>query len=234
MTLTRTLRAPAAAIVRLDAARPAWRHLPWRMWGALAGIAVGGSLVYGASLALVLPAWCPRDSGVWLTLSAGLSWCVFGPLLASVSRRGPYSCAQACLVAMAWGEGVLLAGAAGNVLLRLGGGGRVDAARVNLALVACSNVVMAGVLARQLAALGVPPHRTLVVWFVGLDGSAVVLFPALRTRFGGAAPSFSWPRPTTSMARELCPDQRPGRLPLRRGGARAQRRWPRSGPGRRS
>src|SRR5688500_16731774 len=101
LALWRSLTTSAAQIRLLDAAQPTLDQLPLRTWAGLTAIAISGSLIYGASLALVLPRWRPHETGLWLTASAGLSWCVFGPVLVRVSQRSPFTCAHACLVSMA-------------------------------------------------------------------------------------------------------------------------------------
>jgi len=111
MGLWSSLRFPRATLRRVADHRRARDPLPYATWGALTGIAVAGSAVYGASLSLVLPRWRPTGGALWLALSAGAGWCVFGPALVVVTRRDPFVLAHACLVTMAYGEGVLVGGA---------------------------------------------------------------------------------------------------------------------------
>ena len=82
--------------------------IPYRLWARLAALAVGGSLVYGASLSLLFRRWQPGRSALWLVLSAGGGWCIYGPVLVLLSRRRTQTCAQACLTTMAYGEAVLV------------------------------------------------------------------------------------------------------------------------------
>ncbi|HET6330445.1 MAG TPA: hypothetical protein VFF76_06605 [Holophagaceae bacterium] len=159
----RTLRAFAAA--------PAW---PVATWSALTAIAVIGSCFYGASLARVLP-WDPRGSALWLALSSGLGWCVLGPMLILATRQHPKVLAQACLVTMAYGEGVLALGAVANLILSLRHPGLVNAG-----VVAASNVVMALALASQLKSLGVALWKTLACWMLALNGSGALFFLLFR------------------------------------------------------
>jgi hypothetical protein len=84
---------------RFAAEPPTLSTLPGPAWAGLVGIAVGGSAVYGASLSLRFPRWRPDNGALWLALSAGLGWCVFGPTLVLVTRRNALTCAHACLVA---------------------------------------------------------------------------------------------------------------------------------------
>lgn len=181
MTLWPYLRHPRAGLRRFDADAPTLATLPYGAWGALAGIAVAGSGLYSASLALVLPAWRPTRGALWLALSAGSGWLVFGPTLVLVSRRNPFSLAHACLVTMAYGEAVLGAGATINALLALTAlPRRVAPGPFNLAWVGLSNVVMATALTMQLRVIGVPARRTLLLWVIGLDGSGALFFALFR------------------------------------------------------
>jgi len=181
MPLWPYLRHPRTGLRRFDADKPRLATLPYGAWGGLAGIAVAGSSLYGASLALVLPAWRPARGALWLALSAGAGWLVFGPALVLVSRRNPFSLAHACLVTMAYGEAVLVTGAALNALLALTAPPqRVAPAPFNLAWVGLSNVVMATALTLQLRAIDVPARRTLLLWAVGLNGSGALFFTFFR------------------------------------------------------
>ncbi len=138
----------------------------------LTAVAVGGSLLYGASLAPVWPGFDIRGAALWLAVSAGLAWCVFIPALIVTTRLGWAACVDACLVTMAWGEVVLLSGAVMNVLLWQRG--VTDARVANAIVIAVSNVVMAIVLSRHLA--GVPPARVYATWMLVLNGAGAVFF----------------------------------------------------------
>jgi hypothetical protein len=168
---------PRAQMRRYAADPPMFATLPLPAWAGLVGIAAGGSAIYGASLSLRFPGWRPDKGALWLALSAGLGWCVFGPSLLLVTRRNAFACAHACLVTMAYGEAVLLSGAAANLLQsRLPPAAQIDPLRFNLATVGFSNVLMAAVLALQLRELGVPVATTLLLWMLALNGSGALFF----------------------------------------------------------
>lgn len=149
--------------------------IPWLRWVALGFVAVAGSLLYGASLSLVLPGWESWSAAVWLALSAGIAWCVLIPVLCRVGRVAWVPCCDACLLTMAVGEGVLVSGALLNTLLWMACGS-VHAAAINGVVVGISNVVMASVLAHRLRLHGVPPRRTWAAWMLALNGSGAVFF----------------------------------------------------------
>ena len=185
-SLRRSLRHPCQQLQAFDEMQSGRVSIPYRLWASLAAIAVGGSLVYGASLSLLFHRWRPQHSALWLTLSAGGSWCIFGPLLVLVTRRRARTCAQACLTTMAYGQAVLVSGTAINVWLRLKGSFKEAAlARWNLALVGLSNLLMATALTRQLRTLGVSAWKTLLSWMVVLNGSGILLFGLFRRLLQG-------------------------------------------------
>ncbi len=148
---------------------------PWGRWGAFLAVAIGGSLLYGASLGLVLVDWKVVAAAVWLALSAGLAWCVLIPVLCRIGKVRLARCFDACLVTMAFGEIVLTVGAAINGLLWWRGA-VAHAALLNVAVVAISNVIMALVLARRLRPHGVARGRVWAAWMVALNGSGAVFF----------------------------------------------------------
>ena len=157
------------------------------MWAQLVGIAVGGSLIFGVSLGLVMPDLQLARAALWLAAWTGLAWCIFGPALCLITRKSPFICAHACLVTMAYGEGVLVAGAVINLLINLAGGtGGPGPVLFNVAWVALSNLVMGVALSRQFQAVGVAPWKTLLAWILLLDGSgasfAWLLQPLLHGR----------------------------------------------------
>src|SRR5215468_8250272 len=85
-TLWASLRHPRTQIRALAALAPLAfaprRHaIPVRLWSVLAAIALGGTLLFGASLGPALPAWRSWRGAAWLALAAGTSWLVFAPLL---------------------------------------------------------------------------------------------------------------------------------------------------------
>ena len=114
-SLRRSLRHPCQQLQAFDEMQSGRVSIPYRLWASLVVIAVGGSLAYGASLSLLFRRWRPGRSALWLALSAGGSWCIFGPVLVLLSRRRVQTCAQACLTTMAYGEAVLVSGTAINV-----------------------------------------------------------------------------------------------------------------------
>ncbi len=163
-------------------ARP-W-HVPTR-WYLLGGVAVVGSLFYGASLAAVIAGWDLARGAAWLTLSAGTGWLLFGPILAMVTRRPLAVLADACLVAMACGEAVLAVGAVANFSFPRGA---VPPVPFNLAVVGLSNIVMAAVMVRRLGREGVPASQVLGCWLLVLDGGGAVAFWLFyHLLFGGVA-----------------------------------------------
>ncbi len=154
--------------------------MPYRLWSSLVGIAVGGSGLYGASLSLVQSQWRPAKSGLWLALSAGLSWCLFIPILALLTRRRLRDCFHACLVTMAYGETVLVNGAGLNILLRLFKCRKDLSARINFGVVGISNIVMAIMLTQQLRELHIPAWKTLLLWLLCLNGSGILFFSVFQ------------------------------------------------------
>lgn len=172
---------PRQQLRAFDAASPSLTELPYGTWAWLTLIAVAGSLLYGASLSLVLPQWRTTGGALWMTLSAGLSWCVFGPALVLLTRRKLFTLAHACLVTMAYGEGVLVSAAGINALLAFSGHqGLPDASLFNLIAVAAANGTMAVALALQLQAVGVPMGKTLLAWMVLQNGSGAAFFWLFR------------------------------------------------------
>ncbi|MEY2600486.1 MAG: hypothetical protein RLZZ142_2745 [Verrucomicrobiota bacterium] len=154
-----------------------WRDgVPWGKWTVLGAIAVVGSCVYGASLASVVPGWTLGRGALWMVFSAGLAWTLLIPALWWWGPRRWIPVITACLVTMAWGEGVLALGAVLNegALWALGSFPR--AALWNGILVAVSNGVMATVLGLRMRPLGIPWSRTLTLWMGVLNGSGAVLF----------------------------------------------------------
>jgi hypothetical protein len=186
ISLIPSLLHPRVQLRALDAASPSLSHLPLLTWLWLILIAVGGSVIYGASLSLVLPQWRPTEGALWMALSAGLSWCVFGPALSLLTCRNAFVLAHACLVTMAYGEAVLVTGAALNALLALTGTKAVLSPAVfNLALVALANAAMAVTLSAQLQAIGVPIGKTLLAWMLILNGSGALFFWLFRRLLQG-------------------------------------------------
>lgn len=149
--------------------------VPTTRWTSLVTVAIGGSLVYGASLALVLPGWKFASAALWLALSAGLAWGVLIPVLRRIGRVPFVPCCDACLVTMAVGEIVLTIGAICNLLLWQSGG-IFHAVALNGIVVGISNVVMVEVLAHRLKTFHVSRRRTWIVWMLALNGSGALFF----------------------------------------------------------
>ena len=170
LTMERISTSIAAAWFADEAER-----VPWARWSALVFVAVAGSLLYGASLALLLTEWAAVASAFWLALSAGLAWCVLIPVLCRFGGVRFAVCLDACLVTMAVGEIVLTLGALLNLLLWCQGG-TAHGAGWNIGIVAISNGVMASVLVRRLRDHGVRPGRVWAVWMLALNGSGAVFF----------------------------------------------------------
>ena len=147
----------------------------------LMAVAVAGSLIYGASLAAVFPAWSERGTAAWLAISAGLAWCVFGPVLLRIAQTPWRVCLLACLVSMAFGEAILVTGAGLNFL----GLTRAVPAVANWLIVIAANITMAVTLALQMRVLNVPAGRVLAAWCGVLNGAGAVLFWTLRGLTGG-------------------------------------------------
>jgi hypothetical protein len=179
-----SLRRPRDQIRAFDAARPAFTQLPYKTWSWLAAIAVSGSGLYGASLSLVLPGWSTADGALWLILSAGLGWCIFGPALILVTGRNIFTVTHACLVTMAYGEAVLIGGAIIN-LVQYFINISIDPFIFNFACVGLANLVMAATLTLQFRAVDVPGWKTLLVWMAILNGSGVVFFTLFRRLLQG-------------------------------------------------
>lgn len=162
--------------------QPRFNDVPIVCWSTLSAIAVGGSCLYGSSLALVMKGWHCWSSALLLTLSAGLAWCIFGPILVMVTKKNAFTCAHASLVTMAYGEMVLAMGALLNIL----GVSESrflfpDPASFNIAWVSLSNVTMATALSVQLAGVRVAPWKTLLTWILALNGSGFLFFIILKT-----------------------------------------------------
>jgi uncharacterized membrane protein YhaH (DUF805 family) len=180
------LRYPGRLLQAFDQAQATQAHVPYQLWSKLTTIAVGGSLLYGASLSLLFRRWRPGRSALWLALSAGGAWCLFGPFLVLLSHLRTLTCVQACLTTMAYGEGVLVSGAGINLWFRLKGGfEEAFLTRWNVALVGFSNIVMGTALVRQLHALNVPAWKTVLSWIAVLNGSGVLLFALFRRLLQG-------------------------------------------------
>jgi hypothetical protein len=158
----------------------------FRLWLLCAFIAVAGSLCFGASLEAVLPDargfWYPALA---LTVAAGGGWILLGPALLLTTRAPFTTVVHTCLVAMVFGEGVLVPAAGVNALLATFTAITPAAAYVlNGTTVACSNVLMAAVIATRLRdEASVPVWQSLALWILVLNGTGLVLFRIFYPEF---------------------------------------------------
>lgn len=148
--------------------RPA--ALSWGARLALGAVAVAGSAAYAASFA-----WAPQAGEAVrlarpIAIAAGLSWPAFGAALLLATRRRPsvLAWADACLVTMAPGIGVLLLSALLNLLHR----GTTPAHGLVLLL---SNAAMAGVFVSRARRLGMRAPLAVALWVGVLDGAFLLL-----------------------------------------------------------
>jgi hypothetical protein len=148
---------------------------PLQVWVPLALLAIGGSILFGASMAPHMN-WSFWGSAGWLTLGAGSGWLLLGPTLRGVTALPWRVLAHACLVTMAYGELVLLSGAA---VFR--GWPPAHPMGAHFLLIGLSNVVMGTALVVQLKALGIPRWRTALCWCGVLNGGGALSFYLLRT-----------------------------------------------------
>jgi len=159
------------------------RKVPWTRWSILTIIAVVGSCVYGASLALALPNFDLARGAIWITIAAGGGWAALIPALWRTTGVQLRDVFDACLVTMAVGEGVLFLGALTNLALR---GALIEPAALNYGIVFASNVAMAAALSGRLRSHGVAPLRTVTLWMLVLNGVGALLFFLLyRVLFAG-------------------------------------------------
>lgn len=182
--LTR-LRHPIQGIKEFDKEVESVGQVPLWTWLSLVLIAVLGTCIYGASVNLAFPGWLSGSGAFFLTLSTGLSWCLFGPVLILATKLRKFTCAHACLITMAYGEAILFIGACLNYVMVLSSVPKSTQEVVNCSIVVVSNLVMCEMLAIQLEALGVRKLKTLLIWTVVLLGSFAILFWILSTLFKG-------------------------------------------------
>jgi len=150
----------------------------------LGSVAVGGSLLFGAAAGAVLPAISIAKGGLLLTLSTGCSWLVFGALLIMVTKKPILSLAEICLVTMAYGEAVLVSGAACDWALLRPGVARLDPAWTNGLIVLAADILMCAMFASQLSRSGVARRTSIGLWVLGLNGSwAVFLWVFIRVLY---------------------------------------------------
>ncbi len=171
MRLLSALLHPRRALREFEA-REFW---PWPVWIPLGLLAVGGSLIFGASMARHLN-WSFWGSAWWLTLGSGSGWFLLGPTLRGVTGLSWRLLAHACMVTMAYGELVLLSGAA---VFRIWP--PTHPMEAHLLLIGFSNLVMGTALVFQLKAVGVPRWHTVFCWCGALNGGGALCFYVLRT-----------------------------------------------------
>jgi len=183
ITLFGSIVAPKRQIKAVEETVKIHAPLPWRAWIGFALIAIVGSALYGGSLAIAIPQIDLIKGALWLTLSAGFAWLIFGPGLVWLSKKPLLTCAHACLVTMAYGEGVLLVGALLNVVIARSGLKPPFSIAFNFGWVALSNLVMLAALCLQLKTISVPLWKSLLGWFLLLDGSGALFFWLLSLVF---------------------------------------------------
>lgn len=145
---------------------------------AMVGVAVFGSMFYGASLSRAVGSDA-LGTALWLTICAGLGWAALIPALTVASRLPLGTVLSECLISICFGEAVLAMGALLNYF------GFASGVGPNAVVVLVSNVVMAVVLAVGLARRGCPAWKTLALWLFALDGVGASAFWALRFLLGG-------------------------------------------------
>ena len=133
------------------------------------GVAIGGSLLYGASLSRALGSDA-LGSALWLTICAGLGWAALIPALILASKLSMAAILRDCLVSICFGEAVLALGAIGNFSQLWTG------VLANSLVVLCSNVTMGAVLAGLLRQRGFSAWKTVAIWVVVLDGVGALAF----------------------------------------------------------
>lgn len=169
--LIKALLHPVQALSNYEHQSGGW----WALWSKLSLIAIGGSLIYGASIAMVSDGWQLGRGALWLTLSAGLSWIIFMPILAWSLKLRLGAILQACLITMAYGEMVLVGGAMINLIIKYLYYD-VDVLVVNLTIIGISNLVMMTALAKQLKVLNISWQHTIKLWLLVLNGSGAIFF----------------------------------------------------------
>lgn len=179
-SLIKCLTLPRKQLQDFERSSLSLKELPYTTWMALTIIAIVGSCIYGASLSLVLPDWQPTGGALWILLSAGLGWFVFGPSLIYITKKNIFICAQACMITMAYGEGVLTIAALVNLFLYFNLPVSLDLASLNFIMVVISNIVMATVLTLQMQAIQVAWWKSLLTWMLALNGSGAVFFYLLK------------------------------------------------------
>jgi predicted DCC family thiol-disulfide oxidoreductase YuxK len=176
MTLFRALRHPLQQMVELN------EHpiIPYTVWLALVAIAVVNSFLFGGILGVVVGnARVGIFGGMWVTLSAGMSWALLIPALWKISGKPLLLILHASLVTMAYGEIVLLAGEIVSLLFHAFAGPELRAPAQLIpwaSAVLLSNVLMGTALVEQLRAINVRPLRTLLTFLVVLNGAGAVFF----------------------------------------------------------
>lgn len=173
---------PITQLRVFDRAAPRLHHAPLNTWSWLVLIAILGSSIYGASLSFCFTNFRAEGSALWLTVSAGLAWCIFGPLLVKLTKKNMFVCAHACLITMAYGEIVLISGATINAVFWANHAIKPELALIaNSLCVGCSNLTMMTMLSAQLKGIGVPFWKTCLLWFLVLNGAGSALFFLLQS-----------------------------------------------------
>lgn len=179
------LRHPVRGIREFDEQVQSIDQLPLWTWLSLVLIAVFGTCLYGASVNVAFPGWLSGRGALLLTFATGVSWCLFGPVLILATKLRKYTCAHACLITMAYGEAILFVGACLNYVMVLNPVPKPEQEAMNCGIVLVSNIVMCGMLANQLEALGVRRLKILLIWSVVLVGSFAIISWTLSAQFKG-------------------------------------------------
>lgn len=168
---------PLRAMTAVTERGRALRDAPRGVWLFCTLVAVIGSLIYGASLQLVLPAGGAWTAALALTVSAAAGWLLFGPVLCALSRKPVMHIAHACLIAMIYGEGVLELGVLTNFLMfQFGPPAAATSITVNVIIVAAANIVMLIALTAQLKVIRVPRLPVTLLWLLILNGGGIAVF----------------------------------------------------------
>lgn len=173
--------AAARQVLYASPSGPEQTARPVGAWVVFGALAVTGSIIYGASVARVVPGWTMGRGGLWMLLSAALSWAILGYALMRLTRTPLSFCIHVCLVTLVYGVAILQLGALLNwALVERGFFDTFDPVRYNIMVVGVSNIVMALVLAEQMAVADIGFLRSVVIWVLFLNGSGAVSFWAFH------------------------------------------------------
>jgi hypothetical protein len=156
---------------RFEEETPAVGHLAL-YWSPLVLVAIGGSAIYGVTLSWADLFESPLNAAAWLTGWTGAAWITFGLFCVFFLRKPPLLLAHVCLVTMTFGMLPLLLGSVINSLLPPMD--PIGYVAINVNFVAWSNFLMAFMFSAQLAAVRVPLWKSLLAWFVVLNGSGAL------------------------------------------------------------